>query len=162
MKADVWFASCKYLNPVMKKSTMSVIIIVFAKEKGVLLENKAIKSLPSNSIITVVWSRLTVLSCFSCPSGVTSWSCWDQFGISHFLPNSPIQLFPHFDHSTSQNFCWHFTLLLLFFNMFCHVLFVFPTKGFHILWRYARREKEQKEENNIKNTTLSLLTKEDD
>jgi len=45
--------------------------------------------------------------------------------------------------------------------MFCHV-FVFPTKGFHVLWGYAREEKEQKEEKNIKNKTLILLTKEDD
>lgn len=34
MKADIWFASYKYINPVMKKNTMSITNIAFAKEEG--------------------------------------------------------------------------------------------------------------------------------
>lgn len=35
MKADILFASYKYINPVVKKNTMSITVIVFAMEKGV-------------------------------------------------------------------------------------------------------------------------------
>lgn len=39
---------------------------------------------------------------------------------------------------------------------------MFSIAPFHIHWRNVRVEGEQKEKNNIKNTTILLLPKEDD
>lgn len=64
MKADIWFASYKYIRPVAKKSTVLVIVIVFVREKGVWSEDKASKTLRSNSIIIAEQNKSIVLLCF--------------------------------------------------------------------------------------------------
>lgn len=93
MKADIWFASYKYISPVVKKNTVLVTVIVLVREKGVWSEDKASKTLQSNNIIIAEQNKLIMLLCFHSLSGTaSSWSRLDRYRILllSFLPGGPI------------------------------------------------------------------------